>query len=318
MSASNETYNLSVFCIKNIRLDSFLADIFKHYSRSTISTWIKSGEVLLNAKKIIKPNTKVNFQDTITITIKESYHNQEWEKQDIKLDIIFEDDHIMVINKPAFLTVHPGAGQANSTLANALYFYNEQLSLLPRMGIVHRLDKDTSGIMVVAKTTLAQTSLVAQLQDRSVSRTYHAIVIGNIIAGGTIETDIGRDPKRRTAMAVVYEGKHAITHYRVLNKFDNFTLVEAKLETGRTHQIRVHMAHIKHPLVGDQTYGKRTISAKTPEQLKAFLLNFKRQALHAKHLKFIHPFSGEEVEFECPYPNDFKELLNLMPREQDL
>jgi 23S rRNA pseudouridine1911/1915/1917 synthase len=310
--------NINKLCVYNSdkkRLDSYLANLFPEFSRSTISTWIKEGYVCINDIKVVKANIKVVTGDVISISAKVTIQNMSWHKQNIPLDIIFEDEHIIVLNKPPGLTVHPGSGQPDSTLANGLHYYCDKLNQLPRMGIVHRLDKDTSGIMVVAKTNLAHASLVAQLQEREVSRTYHTIVNGNIIAGGSICTDIGRSPKKRTAMAVVFNGKEAITHYRVKQKFNNYTLLEVNLETGRTHQIRVHMSYIKHPIVGDQTYGTKNIKSKTPEKLKQIILNFKRQALHAKELKFIHPFTNEEVSFSCPYPDDFKCLLETIIEE---
>lgn len=317
MKKSNDRYQLSVLDNKKQRLDAFLADVFSQYSRSVISTLIKEHAVSVNDIIISKPNSKLKKCDKISISIHEPAQTKYWEKQNIELNIIFEDEHIIVLNKPAGLTVHPGAGQPDSTLANGLHFYNENLNKIPRLGIVHRLDKDTSGIMVVAKTIISHTSLVKQLQERSVSRTYHAVVDGNIISGGTISNCIGRDPKKRTAMAVVKVGKDAVTHYRVKNKFKHHTLVEVKLETGRTHQIRVHMAYIKHPIVGDQTYGKKIIRSSSSVTLKNLLSQQKRQALHAKELKFIHPITNNWVDFSAPYPDDFENLLEGLYSEEN-
>ena len=317
MKKSDDNYQLSVLDDTKQRLDAFLADIFSQYSRSVVSSLIKEHAVFVNDIMISKPNYKLKKHDKISITIHEPEQIMFWGKQNIELDIIFEDEHIIILNKPAGLTVHPGAGQPDSTLANGLHFYNEDLNKIPRLGIVHRLDKDTSGIMVVAKTLTSHTSLVKQLQERSVSRTYHAIVDGNIISGGTISNHIGRDPKKRTAMAVVDTGKEAITHYRVKNKYKHHTLVEVKLETGRTHQIRVHMASIKHPIVGDKTYGKKIIRSNSSVELKNLLAKQKRQALHAKELKFIHPITNNWIEFSAPYPADFENLLEGLNSEEN-
>ena len=309
------TYHISVIDKSGARLDLYLATLLPEYSRSNISTWIKQGCVKINANSIIKSREKIHYQDNIEVIIKLTNQNDTWQKQNIELNVIYEDDEILLINKPSGLTVHPGAGQADNTLANALHYYNENQNKLPRMGIVHRLDKDTSGVMVVAKTLKSHKSLVMQLQNRTILKTYHAIVTGTIIAGATITNKIGRDPNKRTAMAVNANGKEAITHYRVIKKYEKHTLLQVNIETGRTHQIRVHMTYIKHPIVGDKTYGKNTLAATTPPRILNAIKNLGRQALHAFELELSHPRSNERLKFTCPYPNDFKELVGALETE---
>ena len=223
---------------------------------------------------------------------------------------MFEDDHIMIINKHAGLVVHPGAGNQDGTLLNALLAKVPNIDQVPRAGIVHRLDKDTTGLMVVAKTLPAQTSLVEQLQSRSMGREYEALVMGTMVAGGLVDEPIGRHPNKRTSMAVSEAGKEAVTHYRVKEKFRAYTYLRLKLESGRTHQIRVHMSHIKHPLVGDTLYGGRPRLPKhASESFVDTLRGFKRQALHAAQLSLTHPISQEEMTFQAPLPEDFVNLL---------
>jgi 23S rRNA pseudouridine1911/1915/1917 synthase len=236
--------------------------------------------------------------------------------QDIPLDIRFQDQHLLVLNKPAGLVVHPATGNPDGTLQNALLYYEPGLASLPRAGIVHRLDKDTSGLMVVARSLSAYKSLVEQLQARSVHREYLALVQSVLMAGGSVDAPIGRHPRDRLRMAVVESGKPAITHYRVLERFAAHTLVQARLETGRTHQIRVHMSHIRCPLVGDPLYGGRP---KLPRGASAVLREaisaFRRQALHAVRLQLIHPASGEAVGWEAEIPQDYQHLLELLRSE---
>lgn len=309
------TFSLSVLTATGERLDSFLARCYPEFSRGMITTWIKAERVMVNQEKQTKPRYKVQPQDQITLTVSITPQQPQWEPEAIPLSVIFEDNDILVINKPAGLTVHPGAGQHNQTLANALHYYCPGQNCLPRMGIVHRLDKDTSGIMVIAKSLEAHTALIQQLQERSVSRTYHTIVLGSLIAGGTINQPIGRDPKRRTAMAINPQGKVAVTHYRVLERFDRFTLLQVDLETGRTHQIRVHMAAVKHPIIGDKTYGKPYEQLHTAVSVKAAIDTLNRQALHAAELSFTHPVTHKSLHFTCPYPDDFRQLLTLLQKD---
>ena len=237
--------------------------------------------------------------------------------QDIPLDIIYEDDYILVINKPVGMIVHPGAGHPDGTLQNGLLFHDEKLHEVPRSGIVHRLDKDTSGLLVVAKTLKSHKLLVEQLQSRTVHREYLAIVLGVLTSGGTIDLGIGRSGRDRKKMAVKPEGKEAITHFRVLDRYRGHSRIKVNLETGRTHQIRVHMAHTKHPLVGDQTYGGRLqLPPGCGDELKAMLRGFDRQALHARKLGLIHPATGKHMEWSAPLPEDMKELIAAL--EEDI
>jgi 23S rRNA pseudouridine1911/1915/1917 synthase len=239
--------------------------------------------------------------------------NNDWSAENIALNIVFEDEDIIIINKPFGLVTHPGAGNWNGTLANALLYYDPELSKLDRAGIVHRLDKNTSGLMVIARNEKSQKYLVEQLQSHSVAREYSAIVYGHMISGGSINDPIGRDPKDRIKQAVSSNGKDATTHYRVIDRFKSHTHVKAILETGRTHQIRVHLSHIGYPLLGDSMYGGRVrFPKKASEILKESLLGFKRQALHSKKLTLNHPSTGELMSWKSPLPDDMLKLLNIL------
>lgn len=293
------------------RFDQILPLLFPDYSRSRLTSWIKEGAVLVDGKKL-KPREKLYGGEVITIDVViEDLENHEAE--DIDIEVVYEDDHILVLNKPAGLVVHPAVGNRTGTLLNALLFHYPNIAQVPRAGIVHRLDMDTTGLMVVAKTIQAQTDLVAQLQDRSMGREYEAITFGVMTGGGCVEEPIGRHATNRLKMAVVAMGKEAVTHYRLLEKFRAHSHIRLKLETGRTHQIRVHMSHINYPLVGDQTYGGRPRLPKgIEEETVAKLRNFKRQALHAKRLELWHPATGELMSWEIDLPDDFKELLEVL------
>jgi len=297
------------------RLDQIAAQLFPQFSRSRLQSWIRSGELLVDGK-VRKPKEKLLGGELLAVSA-ELEVEESWAPSDIKLDIVYEDDDILVINKPVGLVVHPAAGHRDGTVLNALVFMSESQATLPRAGIVHRLDKDTSGLMVVAKNLEAHTSLVEQLQDKTVNRQYEAIVIGEMTGGGTVTEPIGRHPTQRTRMAVVHNGKDAVTHYRILERYRCHTRVSVKLETGRTHQIRVHMTHIQHPLIGDQVYGGRLKlpKAATPE-LIVELRQFKRQALHAKKLGLMHPATDEYMEWEAPLPDDILHLMSVL--EEDL
>jgi 23S rRNA pseudouridine1911/1915/1917 synthase len=239
--------------------------------------------------------------------------NNDWLAENIALNVVFEDEDIIIINKPFGLVTHPGAGNWNGTLANALLYYDTQLSKLDRAGIVHRLDKNTSGLMVIARNEKSQKYLVEQLQSHSVVREYSAIVYGHMISGGSVNDPIGRDPKDRTKQAVSSNGKDATTHYRVIERFKSHTHVKAILETGRTHQIRVHLSHIGYPLLGDPMYGGRVrFPKKASEILKESLLGFKRQALHSKKLTLNHPSTGELMSWKAPLADDMLELLDIL------
>ncbi|KAA0448955.1 MAG: 23S rRNA pseudouridine(1911/1915/1917) synthase RluD [Candidatus Thioglobus sp.] len=295
------------------RIDSALATMLPDYSRGKISTWIKNGDAFIN-NKTFKPKDKVIGNQIVRLEIKATKSN-DWKAQDIAISVVYADDDIIVINKPAGLVTHPGAGNWTGTLANALLYYDPTLAQLDRAGIVHRLDKNTSGLMVVARSQLAQKNLVEQLQTHSISREYSAIVYGYMIAGSTVTAPIGRHPKERIKQAVVEEGsgKDAITHYRVIDRFAHHTHIKAILETGRTHQIRVHMAHIGHPLIADPMYGgKIRFPQKAQQQLKDALKNFKRQALHSKKMTLTHPISGEKMSFKATLPQDIQDMLKIL------
>ena len=292
------------------RFDQVLAELFPDFSRSRLSEWIKSGDALLDGR-LVKPKEAVRGGEPITLSVRMEVETDA-QPEDIPLDILYQDEDVLVVNKPAGLVVHPGAGNPRGTLVNALLNFDARLAELARAGIVHRLDKDTSGLMVVARTLRAHTSLVEQLSGREVHRQYLAVVQGTMVAGSTVNAPIGRHPTDRVRMAVVKEGgRDAVTHYRVREKFRAHTLVECRLETGRTHQIRVHMAHVRHPIVGDPLYGGSYRQPKAAtEALAARLQGFKRQALHAEKLSFRHPATGEPVTTEAPMPEDMLGLLH--------
>ncbi len=289
-----------------LRLDQALVKMFPEYSRSRLQDWIEQGLVTVNGKPC---NAKQKIWGGERISVSPQIHpsEQPCEPEDIPLDIVYEDDDIIVIDKHVGLVVHPGSGNWNGTLLNALLHHDPQLASVPRAGIVHRLDKDTSGLMVVAKTLVAQTALVRQMQARSVKREYIALVWGELDRDYTVNVPIGRHPSQRVKMAVTESGKEAITHVSILERYPNCTLVRCRLETGRTHQIRVHMAYIGHPLVGDSTYIKGT--QKCQPSLRDLLYGFPRQALHATRLALDHPATGERMEFDSPLPDDMDELL---------
>lgn len=302
------------------RLDQVAAVLFPDYSRSRLQGWIKKGELRCDGL-VLRPRDKVEEGAALTLDT-ELAAEVDWQPEPASLDIVHEDKSILVLNKPAGLVVHPAAGHADGTLVNALLAHAPELAQLPRAGIVHRLDKDTSGLMVVARTLGAHHHLVEQLQARTVSREYQAVCIGVLTGGGTIDEPIGRHPKQRKKMAVVASGKPAITHYRVAQRFGHHTHVSVKLETGRTHQIRVHMAHRHYPLVGDPAYGGRPrIPRGASQTLIEALRAFRRQAMHARALGLIHPESGQQVQFECELPEDLLGLLQVLrtedPRQGD-
>jgi len=293
------------------RLDVALSEMLPDYSRSKITAWIKSGAALISHKPF-KPKDKVIGSEMVELTISQKQNN-DWVGEDIPLNVVFEDEDIIVLNKAVGLVTHPGAGNWSGTLANALLHYEPKLATLDRAGIVHRLDKNTSGLMVVAKNEKSQKYLVEQLQTHSVSREYSAIVYGHMVAGGTIDEAIGRDTKDRVKQAVSSHGKEAVTHYRVIDRYQNHTHVKAILETGRTHQIRVHLSHIGYPLIGDPMYGgKVRFPKKADAVLKEALVSFKRQALHARKLTLTHPTSGELMSWKAPLPEDMLALLDVL------
>ena len=283
------------------------------YSRSKITAWIKSGDALIN-KKTFKPKDRVNGKEVVYLALK-YMQNNDWIAEKIPINIVYEDEDIIVINKQFGLVTHPGVGNWSGTLANALLYYDSALSTLDRAGIVHRLDKNTSGLMVVARNDKAQKYLVEQLQNHAIDREYSAIVYGHMIAGGTVDEPIGRDSKDRVKQSVSESGKEAITHYRAIDRFKSHTHVKAVLETGRTHQIRVHLSYVGHSLVGDPMYGGRVrFPKKASEELKKGLLNFKRQALHSKKLTLTHPISGEIMSWKATLPDDMLKLLEVLKK----
>ncbi|MEJ2308808.1 MAG: 23S rRNA pseudouridine(1911/1915/1917) synthase RluD [Gammaproteobacteria bacterium] len=295
------------------RLDQVLAELFDDYSRSRLQKWVKSGKVTVNGRQMAVKE-KVTAGDRITLHPEEVPVIEDT-AENIALDIIYEDDHLIVINKPAGLVVHPAAGNPSGTLLNGLLHHDPALDTLPRAGIVHRLDKDTSGLLVVARSQRAHKSLIDMLQKRDIHREYRAIVTGLMVAGGTVDEPIGRHPTQRTRMAVLYNesAKPAMTDYRVLERFRAHCLLQVKLHSGRTHQIRVHMAHIRHPVVGDPLYGGRLkIPSGCSEALREALRGFRRQALHAFRLGLEHPVTGEPVEWEAPLPDDMERLLCVL------
>ena len=294
------------------RLDQALAELFPDYSRSRIKEWILDNRVQVNDKIINKPKEKMLGGEKIEVDalIEEDVR---WEPQNIPLNIVYEDDDILVINKPRDLVVHPGAGNPDGTVLNALLYRYPEIVNVPRAGIVHRLDKDTTGLMVVAKTVPAQTHLVEALQRREITREYEAVATGRMTAGGLVNEPISRHPTKRTHMAVHPMGKPAVTHYRVMEHFRAHTRLRLRLETGRTHQIRVHMAHIHHPLIGDQLYGGRPRPLKgASEEFRETLRRFDRQALHATMLRLYHPLTGIEMEWHAPLPDDMVELIRVL------
>lgn len=294
--------------LKNLRLDQAAAFLFSEYSRSQLKKWLEDGNLELNSTKNLKPNHKVKTGDKLVLNPVLS-EQIEFLPENIKLNIVFEDEQILIINKQAGLVMHPAAGHSSGTLLNALLHYLPEQKNLARAGIVHRLDKDTSGLLVVAKTLEAQTSLVSQLQDRSLGRIYYALVWGDTPINGKINAPIGRSQADRKKQGVTAKGKEALTYFKKITGFKDFSLVECKLSTGRTHQIRVHFAHIKMPLIGDKTYGRCKINKLVPKDLAQELHNFKRQALHAKKLILTHPKSKQTMEFEVPLADDLQELL---------
>ena len=296
-----------------LRLDQAAAELFPDYSRGRLQQWIKQGELTIDGKRA-KPSARVVGGEILQIQA-ELIAEGEVEAQDIPLDIIFSDEHLLVINKPVGLVVHPAAGNWDGTLQNALLNFDTDLDTLPRSGIVHRLDKDTSGVMVVARSLKAHASLVDQLQRRSMSRVYEAVVKGETPPAGTINATIDRNPRDRKKMAVIKGGKTATSHYRLKYRLPGTSHIEVSLESGRTHQIRVHMTHIGYPIVGDLLYGRGPIKQKgLPASAIAAINGFPRQALHARTLKLIHPESGEGCEFHAPLADDISGLIDTLKR----
>jgi 23S rRNA pseudouridine1911/1915/1917 synthase len=296
------------------RLDQALAELFPDFSRSRLQQWVKDGSVLVDGK-VLRSKDKLLGGESIEIDVQLEAETT-FTPEPIPLDIVYQDESLLVINKPAGLVVHPAAGNWQGTLLNALLHHDPAIATVPRAGIVHRLDKETTGLLVVARTLEAQTALVEQLQAREFTREYDAVVNGVLTGGGTVDEPIGRHPVDRKRMAVVRNGKPAVTHYRLAERFRAFTYIKVQLETGRTHQIRVHMAYRHNPLVGDPVYGGRLRipSGCTPE-LEQMLRHFHRQALHASRLGLTHPQSGEYMEWTAPLPEDIQTLLEVLRQD---
>ncbi|MPW36785.1 23S rRNA pseudouridine(1911/1915/1917) synthase RluD [Vibrio sp. B1Z05] len=297
------------------RLDQAIAELFDEFSRSRLKEWLLAGKVSVDGTVVTKARVRVMGGEDIVV-VAEIEDEERWEAQDIPLDIVYEDEDLLVINKPRGLVVHPGAGTPDGTVLNALLHHYPQIAEVPRAGIVHRLDKDTTGLMVVAKNVPTQTRLVRTLQKRRITREYEAIAIGKMTAGGVIDKAIGRHSTKRILMAVSEFGKPAITHYRVAERFREHTRIRLRLETGRTHQIRVHMSYLQHPLLGDIAYGGRArIPKGATEELTTMIRSFDRQALHAVMLKFVHPTTGEEMQFHAPVPDDMIEMAEALRQD---
>lgn len=297
------------------RVDVVLAQLFPDFSRSQLVLWLKEGAITLNQRPY-KPKEKIIGGEHIVLNVTLNAQEIQDEAEDIQLSIVYEDQHVLVINKPAGLVVHPGAGNPSHTLVNALLFHDPTLHHLPRAGIIHRLDKETTGLLIIGKTLESYTHLTRQMQAREIQRHYLTLVHGHVISGGVIDTFYGRHPHNRLKMAVCDRGKQAVTEYALRKQYHHFTLLDVKLMTGRTHQIRVHMGHIHHPVVGDPLYGgRKLIPAGISESLKLTLQQFKRQALHAYQLTFTHPDTQESLTLVAPIPDDFQTILTQIDHD---
>ena len=299
------------------RLDQVLALLCPQHSRSRLQAWIRNGFVTVDGASLKQKET-VYVGQSITVKAPVENRNERWIKQEIPVDVIYEDEAIIIVNKAPGIVVHPGAGNPDRTLVNALLFYCPELAQVPRAGIVQRLDKETSGIMVVAKSLEAHTKLVKDLQDRKITREYRAVIHGHLISGGTINAAIGRHPTLRTRMAVTEKGKTATTHYRIVKKYSVCTDIKLRLETGRTHQIRVHLAHLGYPIIGDPVYGGRNRPPKNvSDTLREKIAAFPRQALHAVRLELLHPLNKKRLEWSAPIAADIEDLLAAIRHEYD-
>jgi 23S rRNA pseudouridine1911/1915/1917 synthase len=294
-----------------LRLDQALARVLPQYSRARLQGWIEAGAVAVDGRRL-RAKDKVLGGERVQIEARLEADEQV-SAEAMPLNIVFKDRVLLVINKPPGLVVHPGAGNVQHTLQNALLAFDPKLAVVPRAGLVHRLDKDTSGLLVVARTPEAHTALVEALAEREIGRHYVALCSGVMTGGGTIDEPIGRHRTQRTRMAVRSDGRSAITHYRVMKRFRAHTLVDVELETGRTHQIRVHLAHIGYPVVGDPVYGgRRRLPAGASPDVVAALESFRRQALHAARLRLVHPLTGKDMEWEAPLPADMAHLVTVL------
>ncbi|WP_376693565.1 23S rRNA pseudouridine(1911/1915/1917) synthase RluD [Wenzhouxiangella sp. EGI_FJ10409] len=292
------------------RLDAVLAELWPEFSRSRIADWIRDGLVRVDGTAV-KPRLRLSGGERVALDAELAPHAQ-LEPQAIELDVLVDDPAFLVINKPPGLVVHPGSGNPDGTLVNALLHYDPDLAPLPRAGLVHRLDKDTSGCLLIARTTASHKYLVAALKRREIKRRYRALVWGEMIAGGTVDEPLGRHPVDRRRQVVRRDGRRAVTHYRVAQRLKGATLLDVELETGRTHQIRVHMAHIRQPIIGDSVYGKRGAPAGLSEAQRTAWQRFPRQALHACELSFAHPETSRQVTASAPVPDDMQRLIELL------
>ncbi len=295
------------------RLDRVASDLIDGYSRARLQIWIKDGTITLDGA-VVPPRFRVQGGELIFADLPETASaDTQVNAQPLALDIHYQDDHLLVINKPAGLVMHTAPGNYSGTLQNGLLHLDPALAGIPRAGIVHRLDKETSGLVMVARTLKAHNSLVQQLQERSVHRVYDAVLVGVPVAGGTVDEPIGRHPVDRKRMSVNEKGKPAITHYRIARKFKRHSHIRVRLETGRTHQIRVHMAHVRYPLIGDVVYGgRRQIPGGVGDAVKDAVMSFPRQALNATELGIEHPDDGRQIKWQVPLPNDMRTLLETL------
>lgn len=302
--------------LHGLRADQALAQLFPQYSRAQHQTWIRNGQVEIDGLHL-RPKDKVQAGQKVRIRAEYQQETQAT-AQNIPLNIVYEDEALIVINKPAGLVAHPGAGNPDKTLVNALLHHDPDLKNLPRAGLIHRLDKDTSGLITIARTLESYHALVQAMQAREISREYEAIVQGVLISGGTIEAPIGRHPRQRTLMAVVNSGKPAITHYRIIEKFRGHTWIRIQLETGRTHQIRVHFSHLGYPIVGDKAYLKQLKLPKNMTDVaKEAIKTFPRQALHATKLELSHPINGKLLSLNSPLPDDLQTLITILKNDRE-
>lgn len=304
--------------LEDARLDAAAAQGFPDYSRSRLKAWIEAGRLSLNGQVCQRPRQSVQAGDVLELR-PEPEPETTARAQDLALDIVYSDAHLLVLNKPSGFTVHPGAGAPDGTVQNALLHHFPHTATVPRAGLIHRLDKHTTGLMVVALDEAAHTALTAAMARRQIRREYDALVNGSLVTGGTIDAPLGRHPRDRVKRAVVFGGRPAVTHYQVAERFAWHTLLRVQLETGRTHQIRVHFAHLKHPVAGDPVYGGENFRARgASAELRGAVSGLGRQALHAARLGFLHPVTGKPMSFEAPRPADFESLLKLLRRETAL
>ena len=317
MSATHESFKVTAND-QGARLDQVVAKMLTNHSRAQVQKWIAAGHVSVN-NEVVKINKfKLNEHDTVCVKVAQNIELEDTPEA-IDLEIIFEDDDLLIVNKPAGLVAHPGAGNPNGTLVNALLHYNPALKTLPRAGLIHRLDKGTTGLIIAAKHTVALTKLSRLMQQREIKREYLAVCQGTMISGSSIDLAIDRDPRSRIKMAVVEGGKKAVTHYRVKERFRAHTLIQVQLETGRTHQIRVHMMHTGYPLIGDPVYRKQiALESKISQELKQACQQFKRQALHAHRLTLTNPINNEPIQVAAPIPEDLNGLIIAMRADRDL